>query len=242
MLTPLSHNSLQGATTLYGWDYYAFSFLHSAGLTNYIGRDIGLQLRGVIMKKLEYRAAVYQGNRAAPPMTTPPTAPTGQDVMRFAGRLQLNLLDAETAYFYAGTYGGAKRILSVGGGIDAQDDYLAIAGDVFVDMPLGTDVLTVQGNVIRYDGGTWIPLLAKQTVIMAEAGYRIGAIQVSPIVRFEHQMMSDDAAANMTRIAGGLAWWVMNHNVNLKAFYTNIKPEGGDANHQVNVQLQLYVF
>jgi hypothetical protein len=248
MLVPFSHNSVQGATTLYGWDYFAYTFQQIGGLTNYIGRDLGAQFRGLLMKHLEYRLAIFQGNRGVPTapagMMAPP-APS-RTPMRFMARLQYNILDAETAYFYAGTYGGTKKILSIGGAVDHQDDYTAFAGDVFVDLPVGSDVLTAQFNVVHYDGGTWIPGLAKQTDLMGELGYRIGALQLSPIVRVETLTLSNPTATapNVLRLAGGLAYWVMNHNVNVKLFYTYIKPDSDSLQkvHQINLQMQFYVF
>jgi hypothetical protein len=247
MLVPFSHNSIQGAATLLGWDYYAFTFLQPqlAGVTNFAGRDTGVQLRGLIAKMVEYRLGLFQGNRAAP--ATGPTAPppASRTAMRFMARVQLNLLDPETGYFYAGTYGGTKKVLSIGGGIDLQDDYKGYAGDAFLDLPIGDDVLTAQVDVLHFDGGTWIPALLKQTEVQAEAGYRIGALKLSPIVRFEDQIISNasSAAPNVQRYGVGLAWWVMNHNMNVKAFYSYVKPDNGSRKYsQINLQMQFYVF
>jgi hypothetical protein len=240
LLTPLSHNGLQSAASLLSWDYYTWTFQNSGPLTNSAGRDTGLQLRGLIAKHLEYRLGLFQGNRAAPPAMGPAPSRT---VMRFSGRLQYNILDAENGFLYAGTYHGTKKILSIGGGIDHQDDYTAIAGDVFVDLPIGSDVLTAQADVIRFDGGTWIPALAKQTELMGEIGYRIGALDITPIVRVEKQMFADSAATDVLRISGGLVWWVMNNNVNVKAFYTYVKPDDpAQAYSQINLQMQFFVF
>jgi hypothetical protein len=249
MLIPLSHNGLQGAGTLYGWDYYAYSFQQSNGMTNYFGRDLGLQLRGLVGKKVEYRAAVFQGNRSVPP-PPPPGAPPmplqPRTPLRLSARVQYNFFDAETGYFYGGTYAGAKKILSVGAGIDHQDDYNAVAGDVFFDWPRGADVITAQLNVVHYDGKSWIPSLPKQTATMIEAGYRFGAFQLSPIVRFETLTMANPTAGSpsVMRVAGGIAWWVMSHNANVKLFYTYIRPDSDTLRKvsQINLQMQFYVF
>jgi hypothetical protein len=243
-LIPFSHNAIQGAGTLYGLDYFAYTFQQIGPLTNFAGRDLGAQLRGLLMKKLEYRVAVLQGNRGSPPVTMPPTPPFSRTPVRIAGRLQLNLFDAETGYFYGGTYGGTKKILSIGAGFDHQDDYNAFAGDVFADWPVGDDVVTAQFNVLYFDGKTWAPGVPKQTDLMAEAGYRIGALRLSPIVRFESINYSAAGTPDVLRLSGGLAWWVMNHTVNVKLFYTFIKPDS-DTLHkvsQINLQMQFYVF
>jgi hypothetical protein len=253
MLIPFSHNGLQSAASLYGWDYFAYSFQQSGGLTNFVGRDTGLQLRGLVAKHFEYRLGVFQGRRdipAAPAPTmmmpmpvTPP--PPSRMAVRLAGRVQYNVFDAETAYFYAGTYGGAKKIVSVGAGFDFQDDYRAFAVDGFVDWPLGPDVITAQVNVAHYDGGAWIPVKA-QNDIMLEAGYRFGELKVSPILRFENLLMSDstDASPTVRRIGAGLVYWYMGHNANVKLFLTHVKPDSRIANSyaQLNLQTQIFVF
>jgi hypothetical protein len=79
---------------------------------------------------------------------------------------------------------------------------------------------------------------------MGEAGYNIGEFHVSPIVRYEHL---SGAPPTQNRIAGGLAFWPYDHNVNLKLFYSHIGIEnrmtgGTTVNHQVNLQLQIYYF
>jgi len=244
MLVPFSHNSLQGATTLYSLDYFPFSFQASGPLGNYIGRDTGIQFRGLIAKHLEYRVGAFQGKRIASTVTDV----ASRNTPRVMARLQYNVFDAETGYFYAGTYGGTKSILSIGGGLDIQDDYKAFAGDVFLDMPLAGNVLTAQANVAYYDGGngtgSWIAV-PKQTDIMAEAGFRIGSVKLNPIVTFAMQLYDNDTAnANVRRIGGGLVYWYMGHNANLKVFYTNVHQEraANSSYHQINVQTQFFVF
>jgi hypothetical protein len=240
MLPPLAHNAVQGATSLYAWDYLLNTFLGgnafgSAGSP--VGRDLGVQLRGLVVGgHLEYRVGLFQGLRL------PSTAadPAARNFFRFAGRMQLNLLDAETGFFYAGSYLGAKRILSLGASVDLQDDYLYYAGDAFADLPLGPGVVTAQINVAHWDGGGFIAL-AEQTAFMAEAGFLIGALRLSPIVRFENLWVT--GAADVRRVGGGLAFWPYGHNVNVKAFYTDSKVEGAaESVGQFNLQWQLYFF
>ena len=77
----------------------------------------------------------------APEMAPPPGSRT---VPRLAARLQYNVFDAENGFFYAGTYGGARRILAFGAGVDKQDAYTAYAVDGFFDWPVGRDVVTAQ--------------------------------------------------------------------------------------------------
>jgi hypothetical protein len=241
MLVPFTHNSVQGATTLYALDYFASSFNQSAGFGNSAGRDVGAQARGLVIGHLEYRLGVFTGNRGVAPMG----ANTSRAEMRITARVQYNLFDPETAFFYAGTYAGAKKIVSFGAGVDHQDNYTAFAVDAFVDLPVGADVLTAQAAFLHFDPGTpaWIGV-AKQSDVIVEAGYRLSALKLSPIVRFEDQLFPGVGMADSTsilRVSAGVAWWPMGHNLNVKLFYTYVKPPG-DAFNQLNLQVQLYVF
>src|SRR5205823_1215113 len=98
------------------------------------------------------------------PMDMTPDA-ASINTFRVMARVQFNLFDPETGYFYAGTYGGAKKILSIGGGIDHQGGYTGLAADLFFDWPLGADVLTAQVNYLHLSGTAPIAV-AKQDDVM----------------------------------------------------------------------------
>lgn len=244
MLPPLAHNAVQGATTLYSWDYFSYTFQNNLSFgasASPVGRDAGLQLRGLVLGgHLEYRAGLFQGLRNAPSATEVGS----RNFFRATARVQINLLEAETGFFYAGSYLGTKKILSLGGSVDIQDNYRYFAGDVFADLPAGPGVVTAQVNVAHWNGDTFIPALGTQTAIMGEAGYLISALRLSPIVRVERlQASGAPNLVDQTRIGGGVALWAFNHNSNLKAFYTNINVDGAARSvHQFNVQWQLYFF
>ena len=249
MLPPLAHNAVQGATTLYMWDYFFYTFrsgnmFGSSG--NPIGRDAGVQARGLVAGGLvEYRFGLFQGLRQA----QGPTMSASRNFFRAAGRVQVNLMDPETGYFYAGTYLGTKKILSIGASFDVDDTgdttaYKYFAGDVFADMPLGpVGVLTAQLNVAYWNGGTTIPgLTPSATAIMAEAGFLFSGLRLSPIIHLEELIVSG-ANNNEGYYGGGVAWWPYGHNTNLKAFYTYRKAEAQmNGGSQFNVQWQLYFF
>ncbi len=250
MLPPLSHNAIQGAGTLYGWDYFAYTFQHStAGYggvvnafgssANPIGRDLGVQLRGLVVDgHIEYRAGLFQGLRHDATMT----GVASQNFFRFAGRLQVNLFDPEPGFFYAGTYFGAKKILSIGGSFDLQGAYRYFAADVIADLPLGPGVLTAQLNAAHWTGGTFVPALVPQTAVVGEVGYNITAVQISPIVRVEELVISGPVA-NENRFAVGAAFWPYLHNSNLKLFYTRITRQAAPHGaNQINLQWQVYFF
>ena len=249
MLPPLAHNAVQGATTLYAWDYFFYTFrsgnlFNSSG--NPIGRDAGLQLRGLLGGGLvEYRLGLFQGIRQVQNATDA----TARNMFRVAGRVQVNLMDPETGFFYAGSYLGTKKVLSIGASFDFQDAqdqtaYKYFAGDVFVDQPFGpAGVLTAQVNVAHWDGGTTIMgLTPKATAVMAEAGFLIGGARLSPIIRAEHLFVDGDNNDD-SYYGGGLAFWPYGHNTNLKAFYTYRKAQAApNSGSQINVQWQLYFF
>ncbi|HEX3905935.1 MAG TPA: hypothetical protein VH853_24145 [Polyangia bacterium] len=251
MLPPLAHNAVQGAGTLYAWDYFLFSFsyLGAAG-TNFgstsspVGRDLGVQLRGLVLDgHLEYRLGMFQGVRdSETPAAMAGTATTvgANNFFRVTGRLQLNLFDPEPGFFYAGTYLGKKKILSFGVSGDMQDafHYYYVAGDGFADLPVGPGVFTAQVNVAHWDGGTFVPALPKQTAFMSEVGFNFNTL-FAPIARVEYLW----GPANLYHIGGGLAFWPFGHTSNLKAFYTRNYEQGSPhADNQVNVQWQLYFF
>jgi hypothetical protein len=249
MLTPGAHNALQGAGTLYSLDYFTNTFNHSLAFNtaagfNPAGRDAGAQLRGLVLDNhIEYRLGIFQGKRNAAG-TAPEVA--SQNMFRIAGRVQINILDAETGFFYAGTYLGKKKVLSVGAAYDFQDDYKHWAVDGFADLPLGPGGLTAQVNFSKWNGGGFTaPPLANQTALMGELGYRFDAVPISPIVNVELRDIADSDAKN-TRIGGGIAYWPYGHTINLKAFYTNVnnKPAVGDSHssNQFQLQAQLYFY
>ncbi|HVY29547.1 MAG TPA: hypothetical protein VHB79_23470 [Polyangiaceae bacterium] len=257
MLPPLSHNALQGAGTLYGYDYFVNSFRRNV-LSNLDpfgssgqspnGRDAGVQLRGLVLgDHLEYRLGVFQGVRVGPVPAMGMGAGTvaGNNFFRVAARLQVNVLDAEPGYFYQGSYLGTKKILSVGAFYDFEDQYKSRGFDALVDLPLGPGVVTAQANFVQWDGGNFILTLPKATAIMAEAGYLIAPIMLSPIVRIEKLTFDQPTAVapNETRYGGGLAFWPYGHTSNIKAFFAKVQRDPAPHGfNQINLQWQVYFY
>ncbi len=263
MLPPSTHNALQGAGTLYSWDYFQNSFTNSNSFNSSsspVGRDAGVQVRGLLIDNhLEYRVGLFQGFRNI----AEDGKVASRNFFRVAGRVQVNILDAETGFFYAGTYLGAKKVLSLGGTFDIQDDYKHFGGDAFVDLPVGPGVFTGQLNYAHYDGDDFLrtvvpgtamtapayggPNLVKQDAIMGEIGYLFDEVNLSPIFRLEHLSLNvPDPGTDIKelRIGGGLAYWPYGHAFNIKAFYTRVNPdaEGAHGWNQFNLQTQVYVF
>jgi hypothetical protein len=261
-LPPLARNALQSAASLYALDYFANSFLHAnsfGNAVNPVGRDLGVQLRGLLLNGLvEYRLGAFQGRRN-PAITTPAATAGGtptvdriaaRNSFRVAGRLQINLLDPETGFFYAGTYLGAKRILSLGGAYDYQryepGSYKYWAADGFLDLPVGPGAVTAQVDFAHWDGGELVSL-SRRYAVMSEAGYRIADLRLSPIVRFERLWVpGKNGAADITetRVGGGLSLWAYGHNSNVKVFYARVIPSatGQNSYNVFTLQWQVFVF
>jgi hypothetical protein len=244
MLTPGAHNSLQGAGTLLQVDYFANTFPHANVFNSgggIAGRDSGVEARGLVVDNhLEYRAGIFQGFRRPATMTEA----TSRNMFRFAARVQLNVFDPETGFFYGGTYLGKKKILSFGAAIDLQNSYHHWALDGFLDMPVGPGNLTVQANFAKWNGNDFITALPNQTALMAEAGYLLDSIPISPLLRFETRKLVNTPASE-ARFGLGVAYWPYGHNINLKALYQRVEPKPEPANHgynQFNLQWQLYFY
>lgn len=233
ILTGIAHNSLQGAPSLLAVDYGSYSFLFSGPEQNVVGRDTGFQARGYVAgKKLEYRVGAWQGNRDS----------ASRQAFRSTARVQYNLLEADTGFFYSGTSLGKKRIVAVGGGVDLQKDYSSYAADVYVDLPVGPGAVSGQLDWIRYDGGDFLKSLPKQDVIYAEAGYYFKAVKLLPFATYGSKDLAGTDAGDEARWSVGLGYMAFGQNLNLKAAYGRIEPKGKPAVDQLTVQLQAFYF
>src|SRR5262249_31096955 len=101
------------------------------------------------------------------------------------------------------------------------------AADAFVDLPLGPGVITGQANVAQWNAGnTTFVALPKQRAVMAELGYTLTALWLSPIVRYERRTPATPSLTlpEETRYAGGVGFWPFGHTSNVKAFYVRVHP------------------
>jgi hypothetical protein len=218
MLPPGPHNGLESAAKLYTPDYFVNTFrrsifndtdpLGSAG-QNPVGRDLGGQFRLLLAGgHVEARAGAFQGIRNNPvPANGNNAAEVGDyNIFRLAGRVQVNVLDAEPGFFYQGTYLGAKKVLSFGGFYDYQyqqssatnPTYKYYGGDAFVDLPIGPGILTAQADFVRWNDevgttttvmnpdGSTVTVAPTDTAFMVQAGYLIAPIMLNPFVQYEH--------------------------------------------------------
>lgn len=258
LLTPGSYQHLQSAISLLATDYGPYSFLEAGPLQTKVGRDTGLQARGVLGPKLiEYRVGAFQGIRGR----------RNHYPLRYAARVALYPLQtAGTGLFYAGTSMGKSRAISIGAAVDGQRDYQAIHGDLFVELPLGaSNCVTLQTDVSRYDGGDFLKSMGEQTTWMVEAGYstlahRLGSyLQVSGRAYSDETEPRDGTASpgpyyTTTVAEGGLIWRLDGHRQNLKLAWTrtssaaakaregNAQDPDPDPQDRISLQYQMSYF
>lgn len=234
LLNELSYNSNQSAASLMATDYGPFSFVWSGPLTARVGRDYGVRARGYVANdRLEYRAAVLQGNRGV-----------GNDnSFRFLGRLMLNIIGNQKGLFYTGTTLGKKQLLSVGASYDKQEDYEAYTGDVFWDQPVGGgNGFTLQGDWMHLDGDVFLPSLPEQDDLMLEAGFYIASVKLLPFIQYADRDFDDAARADDDKVQVGLGYMFNGHNGNLKFSYGKIGVDGGDDRDEFWINFQVFKF
>ena len=288
-----SHHATIGATRLYAWDTFSYQGLQNTALQNTSAtapnsREVGTQARGLLLGGfLEYHLALTNGYRngandtgaasggnTGTGVTVVPgrTSTSSNNAFRTTARVQFNLFDAEDAvYTSAGTYFGAKKIVTFSAGYDTQGDYVQRVGEVFVDLPVngGKDVFTLEGSYWQYDGGTFLPSLLRQKDFSFQAGYNFGK-RWNPIFRLETRRLATPGDASLLTPLKGAAWqttptafnedrqslgvayWFHQHNANLKVFYTRVQPvnelstagvnSGYRTYHQAVAQLQIYAY
>jgi len=121
-----------------------------------VGRDDGLTLWGNLLDgHLQYRFMISEGVEGN---NNP------KDNLRYVGRVAVSLLEPEKGWFNKGTYLGKKKVLSIGFGMDRQND-LKLGGkegqdnrvwttDLFFDHPVGEGAVTVEAAYIDIDNCT----------------------------------------------------------------------------------------
>jgi hypothetical protein len=233
MFVPFSRNSLQSAATLLPIEYGAYTFTQSAPTQSSTGRDIGFQARGGFHgNHLEYRFGAFQGLRD----------PRSHNPFRYVGRLQYNFFDTDTAFFYAGTYAGKKRVLAVGGAFDTQKQYRGYDADAFLDYPAGAGAITGQFDYNYFDGDATLVTLPKQHNALVELGYLLPALKLTPVLQFTSRDITGTSNGDEYHWSIGLNYWWAGHNANIKGAYSRVSPSGAATQNELTVQLQLFYF
>jgi hypothetical protein len=235
MFVPLCRNCLESAATLLSLDYGSFTFTQSAATQSSVGRDTGFQAKGYLVSgHFEYRAGVFQGVRQ----------PGARNAFRVAGRGQYNVWDTETGYLYPGLYLGNKRILSIGGGLDHQQDYKAYSVDGFLAMPMDKNALNGELTLLKFDGGTTFASIPEQRDATLQVGYYLGGPKVMPWLRYENQNFtaSSQNSRDNHRYQLGVTWFPNAANYNIKGAFSRVDPRTGNKTNEYTIQMQFFYF
>jgi hypothetical protein len=235
ILVPLGHEHNQSAATLLPIDYGPYDFTESTPLGSRSGRDYGAQLRGYPLgQHVEYRLAIFQGVRG----------PEARNSFRVAGRAVWYPFAADAGFFYGGTWQGSKRVVAVGAGFDTQKEYHSYAADVFIEQPIGKGkpALTARFDWMRFDGGTFLPTLAKQDTYLVEAAVHLLEGKVSPVVQFSKKTFANPLTPGQYIWQAGVAYWIAGHQRNIKVTAGRQHIDGLPDRTQVLAQFQLFYF
>ncbi len=209
-------NLTWGARALHTFSNRTFGDADS-GLRGNVGvRDMGLTLFGSGEvggnASLKYYLGVYDGIQNGT-----------EDNERFAGRVQVNLLDREPGYFNLSTYLGKKKTIAIGAAFDTQAevepgvDYAQWTIDLFADYPLGAGSLTFEAAWINLDLDD-AHASSEGDGYYVQAGYFINNWQ--PWV--EYESWSSDAANDLgsyDTYRFGVSYFLKGHNANFKVGY-----------------------
>ncbi len=244
ILLPFSHNNRQSAATLNALDYHGADILFPAAAQK-VWRDVGIEARGLLWNDhLDLRLGVFRGAHDSP---IEGGSINPKDDPRVTGRAQYNVFDAEDAFFYGGTYLGAKKILSFGAGFDAMTGWRGFTLDAFLDYPLGPDLEVVaQANYFNYRHTEGSLLLASNgDGFDVEAGLRVKSLE--PVISYEMFDPQDLAAPPFDYARNwrfGLNWWIKGHSLNLKTEYARLGTKDAlgvsTSRGQVTVQAQVF--
>ncbi len=175
-----------------------------------VGRDDGICLWGNILdKRLQYRLMVAEG--IGKEEINP------DDNYRYAGRISWAFWEPETSWFNKGTYLGQKSILTVGVGIDMEndlryagrkEDYLAWTLDLHLDTRLKKQgAITMEASYVHLENGpnalnyTHLVRGDDADIIGVQAGYllpqKVLGTRIQPFAHYERIDVSHKDATNI---------------------------------------------
>lgn len=207
--TPNSHNSIQSISGMLAPDFGPYSFVSTPPTGAKAGRDYGVQARGYVLgRHVEYRAGAFQGFRGA----------AADHELRYLARVVVDAYQAERSVYYSGTTLGARRNFALGASVDHQEHYNSVGGDLYIDRPVGDgDAVSIQADVVQYDGGKTFTTLPRQDTWLAEVGYFSKASRVAPFVQLAAQRFTADSIPDQRQTLAGIAYFAVGHKLNVKA-------------------------
>jgi hypothetical protein len=209
--TPNSHNSIQSISGMLAPDFSPYSFVSTPPTGAKAGRDYGVQSRGYLLSDhVEYRVGVFEGYRGEGAKLD----------FRYLGRIVFDAFKAERSVYYSGTSLGVHRNLAVGLSADKQEQYRSRGGDIYFDYPLPNgDGVTLQSDVVRYDGRTTFISFPRQDAWLAEAGYFSKATRLTPFVQIARLDFGPESLRDRNQWLAGAAWFISGHALNIKAAF-----------------------
>jgi hypothetical protein len=140
-LPPSDRSNLYGPYYASHWGVYTDGIQDGYPFLS-VGRDNGVMYWGQF-GKVKASAGLFDGESTTGRNSEP----------LFAGRVQVDLWDAEDGYYLNGTYYGDKDLLALGGAVQAHDGDVASTFDVLLEKKLaGGGTVTVESEVAKYDG------------------------------------------------------------------------------------------
>jgi hypothetical protein len=241
ILVPTSYNHLQSAATHLALDYGPYTFVENDPMQEKVGRDAGLQARGVIAGKLvEYRLGVFQGVRGR----------ENVNPLRATGRVSLHpFKTASNNFFYTGNGFGKTKVLCLGAAADVQKDYRSIHGDLYAEIPLAEgSCLTLQTDVSSYDGGDLLPDLPKQTTYLAEIGFALLKNRLSFWAQAAMRDYDSETRSDETNLQFGVGGYLDGHRsavklaVDRRSYDAPKDGTAGPSRTVVALQYQIFYF
>ena len=232
--TPNSHNSIQSIAGMLASDFGPYSFVSTPPLHARAGRDYGAQARGYLLNDhVEYRGGVFRGYRG----------PTGDYPFRYLTRVVVDAFRAEKSVYYSGTSLGTRKSLAFGASLDHQQRYNGLGADVYFDHPVaGRDGVTLQLDVVQYDGSTTLAGFPKQRTLLGEAGYFSQATRLAPFIQISRLDFSADSLRDQRQYLAGLAYFVRGHRLNVKAVYGSTQRSGLPRGSLFQLTIQSFEF
>ena len=177
----------------------------------------------------DYKVAIFEGIGRS------------HNIPRIVGRVQFNIFDAETGFFYSGNYMGKKKILSFGGGVDwhhrptngSKRDHLAFTSDINFQMfnanVQGAFTYVIESPNAKYTGGSYS--------YFVQGGYLI-INRILPYAKY-WALYNDSTDATASSIMIGCGYYFKGHNANIKAEFGY--PLMESKSMLVNIQAQIFI-
>ncbi len=260
ILLPFTHHNRQSAVSLLGVDYNT-AFVESGVKATNVWRDYGLEARGLLFNGIiDYRIGVFQGRDRAT-LDDEGLNTNTRDYPRYTGRIQINMKDPETGFFYSGNYLGMKKIISIGAGVDYQqqvlptdpgtvpDDYLAWTVDLIIDHGFArgyafalqaayVNVKNCPETAYPVSGASYLDSYA----YFMQAGLLISRI-IQPVLKYYNVVTSNGSNTSTSHAIMGLNFYINKHNANIKTefAYPLGDNDGTIGEKYANIQCQIFI-